>query len=74
MDLDPITAPKKLRALFTQVSRSRGAFPPLASRGGVYLFTETAWLRHRILLEYEAFAKLSEFFVIKSRCVVVDFL
>ena len=47
---------------------------PLASRGGVYLFTETAWLHCRFLLEREAFAKLSEFFVIKSRCVDVDFL
>ena len=54
--------------------RIRGAFPPLASRGGVYLFTETAWLHCRFLLEREAFAKLSEFFVIKSRCVEVDFL
>ena len=47
---------------------------PLASRGGVYLCTETAWLHCRFLLEREAFAKLSEFFVIKSRCVDVDFL
>ena len=33
-----------------------------------------AGLRYRFLLEREAFAKLSEFFVVKSRCVAVDFL
>lgn len=33
-----------------------------------------AGLHYRFLLEREAFAKLSEFFVVKSRCVVVDFL
>ena len=33
-----------------------------------------AGLRYRFLLEREAFAKLSEFFVVKSRCVAIDFL
>lgn len=33
-----------------------------------------AGLRYRFLLEREVFAKLSEFFVVKSRCVAVDFL